>query len=231
MLLKATISAFVFLALTQLWLNKLASANPYGSYSEDIEVAPLVYPSITIVSPAENITLRDSNNLTIVFKATIDSGNFKVRTETGTYITVDLSAHVGELFYKPSWQSNKIKVSSWDYSDPWNPIYFINLTGVPDGTQTVTITAYGHGDYPGTVPIPQEYPWDPDTETVCYYFDSVSNYTLGFTVDTFSPSPEPTPNPHEIPVPTEQEVILGLVLMVVTIGGSLGLLLYGIKRK
>ncbi len=52
-----------------------------------------------------------------------------------------------------------------------------------------------------------------------------------------TPSPEPTtptsptPMPHEVPEPTELEVILGIIFMVAIIGGSLGLLVYLMKRK
>ena len=41
----------------------------------------------------------------------------------------------------------------------------------------------------------------------------------------------PTPIPHEVPEPSEIEGILGVVFMVTIIGGSLGLLVYLMKRK
>jgi hypothetical protein len=41
----------------------------------------------------------------------------------------------------------------------------------------------------------------------------------------------PTAMPHDVPDPTELEIILGVVFMVVIIGGSLGLLLFLMKRK
>ena len=258
-LFATALSWLVLLASTQLWLNRLANANFYGG-EELIEVAPLVYPLITILSPTENITLQDSNNLTIAFEATIESGNFSVKREANsysgwTYVTLLLSAHVHELFYKLSWQSDTIKVSSWDYSDPWNPVYFIHLTDIPDGYQTVTIIAYGDGDYPGTVPIPQEHPWDPDFKPVCYYFESVSNYTFGFTEGIFfsepvnisvgspadyvstpsptaspSPFPEPTATPTEEPQQTDRDMS-GAIFSVASIGVFLALLVYLIRRK
>jgi len=258
-LFAVALSWLVLLASTQLYLNKLANANFYGG-EELIVVAPLVYPSITILSPTENINLQDSNTLTIAFEATIESGNFSVKRDANsysgyTYVTLLLSAYVYELFYKLSWQSDTINVSSWDYSDPWNPVYFIHLTGIPDGYQTITIIAYGKGDYPGTVPIPREYPWDPDFKPVCYYFESVSNYTFGFTDGIFSsepvnisvgspsdyvptpsptaspsPSPEPTATPSEKPQQTGQDMA-GAIFAVISIGVFLGLLFYLIKRK
>jgi len=258
-LFAVALSWLVLLASTQLWLNKLANANFYSD-DELIEVAPLVYPSIKILSPTENINLQDSNNPTIAFEATIESGNFSVKKEANsysgyTYVTLLLSAHVHQLFYKLSWQSDTINVSSWDYSDPWNPVYFIHLTDIPDGYQTVTIIAYGDGNYPGTVPIPQEHPWDPDFKTVCYYFESVSNYTFGFTDGIFSsepvnisagspkdyvptpsptasptPSPEPTATPTEEPQQTSRDMT-GSIFAVASIVVFLGLLFYFIRRK
>jgi hypothetical protein len=183
-LLTATLSALIILALTPSCFVKYTSANPYGW--EDIEVFNLLaYPSITILSPTENNTLFNTNNLTVAFKASIESGSAYVPYPIDKQ--VDFQAYVREEYYKTSWQPNDTEVSSWDYSNPWSPTYFINLTGVPDGNQTVTITVYGHGNFPGTVPIHQTYPWDPSTEEVCYFFESHTHYTLGFTMDTTPP--------------------------------------------
>ena len=44
-------------------------------------------------------------------------------------------------------------------------------------------------------------------------------------------STSPTTNTHEVPEPTEQEEILGVVFAVTIIGGSLGLLIYLMKRR
>ena len=74
-------------------------------------------------------------------------------------------------------------------------------------------------------------------------FSIEGNSTVYFTIENTrslssqSPSSEPTtptsptPMPHEVPAPSELEVILGVVFMVAIIGGSLGLMIYLIKRK
>lgn len=183
-LLAAVLSALIFLAFTPSCFVKYTSANPYGW--RDIEVYNiLAYPSITILSPTQNNTLFNTSNLTVTFKASMESGTayipYPIKKE------VDFQSDVVEQYYETSWQPNNTEVSAWDYSNPWSPTYFINLTGVPDGNQTVTITVYGHGNFPGTVHIPQTYPWDPSTEEVCYFFESHTHYTLGFTVDTIPP--------------------------------------------
>lgn len=191
MLVTAAVSGLILLAAFQLCFIKFASANPYGAYAgEGVEVHPLSYPSISILYPTANNTLCNSNNLTITFTATIESGSVSVQKGGAinpTVESVEFQAFIEEIYYKPSWQPDSSRVMSFDYSDPWHPKYIINLTGIPDGNQTVKISAYGHGNYPITVPLTQEYPWDPATETVCYFFDSVSNYTLGLTVDTRPP--------------------------------------------
>jgi hypothetical protein len=169
MLVTAFLVGLIFVAIAQLSFVKYASANPYDPYVEHVQVPAVAYPSITILSPAENNTLRNSSNLTITFKATIDSGS------------------ITDVYYKPSWQPNNTTVTLYDYSDIFSGEIKLNLTGIPEGNQTIAITAYGRDSYYGTVHIQREYPWDPDTTPACFYSDSVSYYIIGFTVDTVPP--------------------------------------------
>lgn len=114
-LLTATLSALIFLSFTPLWFVKDTSANPYGW--KDIEIySPLAYPSITILYPTQNNTLFNTNNLTITFKASIESGTAYIPYPIKKQ--VDFQAYTGEQYYKTSWQPNNTKVSSWDYSNP-----------------------------------------------------------------------------------------------------------------
>jgi hypothetical protein len=177
--LTAALSVLVFLASTQLCFVKFTSANPYDPYIYDhIQVHPIGYPKITILYPTENGSLVNSNDLTIRLKANISG------------------ALLGDIYYKPSWLSNNITV----FPDENNIFLFrgenyevheysgnLFFTGIPEGNQTLTITLEGEGDYTGAVPIPQEYPWDPSTGIVCYYWNSYAKYTVGFIVDTISP--------------------------------------------
>lgn len=173
-LVTAALSGLIFLAVTQLCFVKFTNANPYDPYMEHVRVPALAYPSITILSPAENNTVHNSNNLTISLKATADNQFFTVS-------------------YKTSWQPNNITVlpdenniflirgESFEYSGN------LSLTGIPEGNQTVIITVDGRGDYHERLVGPGEYPWELNVTLVCYYFDSVSYYTVGFTVDTVPP--------------------------------------------
>ena len=178
-LFKSTIYVVLFLVLAQLCFIKFTSANPYDPHMFDhVEVSPLSFPKIAVLSPVENNSLVNSNNLTISLKANI--------TE----------AFLGDIYYEPSWLSNNFTV----FPDENNIFLFrgedyevheysgnLFFTGIPEGIQTVTITVEGNGDYTRTVSIPQEYPWDPSTGIVCYYWESYVVYTVGFVVDTVSP--------------------------------------------
>ena len=146
----------VFFLAFPLMCGNRVSANPY---IDTIEVTPPVSPSITILSPAENNTLNNSNELTISFNATIRSENVE------TWIT--------RADYNASWQPNNIVI--WQGSDQYLPEYTFNLslTEIPEGKQTVTITAYGNGGY--------------SQGAILYVFHAVSSYTVGFTVDTAPP--------------------------------------------
>jgi len=179
MFLTAVLIVLIFLASTQIYFIKFASANPsdphiYGH----VQVSPLAYPKISILYPVENNSVVNSNNFTISLEANI----------TG--------ALLGDIYYKPSWLSNNITV----FPDENNIFLFrgenhevheysgnLFFTGIPEGKQTVTIIVEGNGDYTGTVSIPHEYPWDPSTGTVCYYWNSYAESAIYFVVDTVSP--------------------------------------------
>jgi hypothetical protein len=166
MLLATALSGLVLLAVAQLCFVKLADANPLP-YSNYILVSPLTKPSITILSPAENNTLHNSDNLTISFSATIKSESVDV--------------WILSVRYNTSWQSDNITV--WERSDynNWLPhdddIHEysgnLSLTGIPEGNQTVTIIVYGGGSY--------------SSNMVLYFFNAPSYYTVNFTVDTVPP--------------------------------------------
>ena len=182
------ISALLFSALANSGL-KTTEANPFHSPVWE-GVSPLAYPEIAILTPTENNTLLNSDNLTLTFNANIESGKANVRTEGGifpTIETVDFTAYMGQVYYKTSWQQDNITVTLIDDSDPLNIFYTINLIDIPEGNQTLTITAVGYGYYPGYKSVIPNYPEDPTSIPVCYNFESVSNYTLGFAVDTTSP--------------------------------------------
>lgn len=172
------------------YLVQMGKANPYAWLDSDtIRAGDLAYPSIAVLSPAKNNTLLRSNNLTIAFTASIDFGWEDVPNKggldqsTGTFWS---GSWIEAVYYKPSWQSNEVNMSL-PYAYYWNISETLDLTGIPEGNQSVTITAYGHGCYPGIVNLPLIYPDEPRTNQVCYYFDSMNRYVLGFTVDTLPP--------------------------------------------
>jgi hypothetical protein len=156
-LLTATFRALLFLVFAQLCVTKLVDANPY---LDRVHVPPLVQPSIVVLSPANNNTLFNANNLIISFSAIIKPGRE--------------DAWITEVQYNTSWQQNNVTV--WrDTNDYTIPEYSGNLSlnGIPEGNQTVTLTVYGHGYY--------------SSDLVLYYFDTVNYCTVVFTVDTVSP--------------------------------------------
>ena len=179
LLLTAALSTLIFLASIQLYSIKFIFANPYDPHMYDhVEVPALSNPKITVLYPAENNSLVNSSNLTISLEATM------------------WIALIGDIYYKPSWLSNNFTV----FPDENNVFLFrgenfeyheysgnLSFTDIPEGDQNVTITVEGHGDYTKTVSIPQEYPWDPSTGTVCYYWSSRVECTVYFVVDTVPP--------------------------------------------
>ncbi len=188
MLLTAALSGLIFLAVAQISFIKLADANP-SLYIDRIQVPALAYPSITILSPTENKTLN-KNNLIISFKATIKLGSantYRKWSENPQRIwsatsqsypniePADFNLYIESARYNMSWQPNNITVVSYDYADDITEYSGnLSLAGAPEGNQTVTIMVYGGGSC--------------SNELVLYYFYAVSYCTVGFTVDTTSPS-------------------------------------------
>jgi len=177
------ISALLTSAVAGVFFVRLGKANPYVDCWP--EVSPLAYPTITLLSPAENNTLINKNNLTITFNAEMESGTATVQME-GSTETVNFITSVGPIYYKPSWQPNNSTVTLFDDSQALT-LFIINLTEIPEGTHFVTITAVGHGTYPGYMRTTPQYPNDPTSFPVWYGFESVTSYILGFTVDTVGP--------------------------------------------
>ena len=107
----------------------LGRANPFAPIP-----AP-VHPKITILSPEDN-TLHASNALTVTLTVSI---NFEKGWSYLIYVNC-----------KVSWQQDIIAVYEHPRDDDYYPSEFsykLNLTGIPEGKQTVMISAGGGGGY------------------------------------------------------------------------------------
>jgi hypothetical protein len=96
---------------------------------------PQENPQITVLSP-ENNALHTSNTLTIAF-------NVSINFEKGW-------SYISEVTYTTSWQQDETLVYEHPSNDTHNPSSFsydLNLTGIPEGKQSVTISAKGGGGY------------------------------------------------------------------------------------
>jgi hypothetical protein len=150
--------ALIFLVALSIILDNQVAANPYIDY---IMVPPLVSPSINIISPPENNTIHNTNNLTINFTATMRA------EENRATITL--------VKYKASWQPENITLYDMTANYPYLPEYLgsMVLNEIPEGKQTVTFFVHGRGDY--------------EENLVLYYFGAVATQTVEFTVDTVPP--------------------------------------------
>jgi hypothetical protein len=217
-----------------------AYVEPGASYA----IAVLNFTSIS------NLTLSSNSGITEVYTVQIFSGSEFVDTEgaigcqIGKGIDMDILMDLAMSFGTFGANSNiGLKTFEVSYS-PLNPTLTapisLNLVRLgritvdenntdidfssPQTVKHVELTQYQNGFLYNTLLAEEEL-------SQIDVFDP-----LGLP-DTSSPSPEPTatpsptPIPHEEPQPTEQEVILGAVIMVAIIGGSLGLIVYLIKRK
>ena len=120
-----------FSAVAGTQLVNLGRANPFA------RIPAPVHPKITILSPEDN-TLHASNVLTVNF-------NVSINFEKGW-------SYISYVNYKASWQQDKITVYEWRTNDSAPQFlseftYKLNLTGIPEGNQTVIINAGGHGGY------------------------------------------------------------------------------------
>lgn len=92
-----------------------------------------VHPQITILSP-EDKSLYASNALSIAF-------NVSINFERGW-------SHISYVAYKASWQQDEITVYDSKTNGSLSELsYKLNLTGIPEGKQTVRISAGGGGHY------------------------------------------------------------------------------------
>lgn len=121
------------LALTGALLINSVKANPYA------RIPPLAHPQISILTLEDNM-LHTSNDLTIAFNVSM---NFEKGWSYISYVT-----------YKASWQPNEITIYEWRSNGSLNDpkflsefSYKLNLTGIPEGKQTVMVNVGGHGGY------------------------------------------------------------------------------------
>ena len=89
-----------------------------------------------------------------------------------------------------------------------------NITGIPDGTYSLTISARWLGSL--------------------MYLDA-DKQTVTFTIDTKISTPSPTPTPTISSTPDNQqtlttEAIIGIAIIVAVLGAGIGLLVYLIKK-
>jgi len=155
------ISGLLITAIAGTFLVILGKANPNPMPTE-VEVPPPVIPTITFLSP-ENNTLHGINNLTVSFKSVI-------KLETAT-------VGINQVYYTTSWRTDSNTVYVWSGVEPYLTEYSnnLNLTGVPEGDQTVTVTVRAEGYYyRGSLGR-------------AYFFSNASS-TIAFTVDTTPPT-------------------------------------------
>jgi hypothetical protein len=92
-----------------------------------------VHPQITILSPKDN-SIYASNALTIAF-------NVSINFERG-------GSQISYVAYKASWQQDEITVYDSKTNGSLSELFYtLNLTGIPEGKQTVRISAGGGGHY------------------------------------------------------------------------------------
>lgn len=138
------ISALLLAAVTETGILDLASANPYRWWGVTAPPEDMQLHTITITSP-EKRTLYSQENLTLSFEVSLNS--------TPTWYYIRLSS----VNYKASWQNESVCVYSWSHNVGMNPydddpvltefLYEGNLTGIPEGMQNITVTAYARGRY------------------------------------------------------------------------------------
>jgi hypothetical protein len=132
------------------------NANVYpilGPTPDDAET-----PNLTVLSPTNN-TAYNPNSLQLSFNVT----------------TTDLPLYF--IWYKTDWQQNTTHVYNlYTTRDTLYQISYIeNLTKIPEGNHSITITASDHGS-------------SPDQASWWVYFVKSVSSTINFTVDSTSPT-------------------------------------------
>jgi predicted phage tail protein len=176
LLTAAFISVLLFSALG-IHLVNLGRANPYIDYKS---VSSPVVATITILSP-ENNSLYGSNNLTLSLDVRIDNSSVWIK--------------LLRVYYKTSWQEANVTVYEWKYYDLYNldpsnddPVISeysceMNLAGIPEGKQNVTVSAIAEGGYA--------------KNAIAYYFEVYGFKSTTFVVDTTPPTVSVVPIMNE----------------------------------
>jgi hypothetical protein len=120
---------------TSLQFVSLAKANPYSFFWEYIP--PDKYteaPVISVSSPANNTVFNTDN---IVLSFNVDVGESETATSTGLFY----------VNYQTDWQHDN---EHFFYPDSSPFAYEVNLTGIPEGTHSITFEANERGSYNST---------------------------------------------------------------------------------
>jgi hypothetical protein len=130
LLTAAFISVFLLSAVAGTLFVRVGKANPYLRLSvQEGEVPPpdgTIPPTVSIFSP-KNDTVYASSNFSLVFNVTIAK----------SYL---VSPDISKIYYRPSWQPSNTQVNPKTANN-----YSINITGVPEGTHSLTVYAVQNG--------------------------------------------------------------------------------------
>lgn len=200
----------------------------YTTVYSPIEIPPpngTKHPTVAITSPANN-TVTASNNLTLTFNLTL------IASTEHYPITLDA------VYFKPNWQSDNITLEIASHS-PFMKKTFpfsLNLTGVPEGNQTITVYAYAVCEYETS----REFVREPISQSGIVvgnflYVYSAFYRTSGSSSVCFTIDPSANEQSTQLPQPEAEGLPTGLVYAaVISIGVaavSAGLLLYFKKRN
>ena len=152
--------AFLLVTAVMTTLVNFASANPYSKaeYSGDRPPPSGTKPPIISVVSPENNSAYNMNNVSFTFNVSAGQSN------TG----------IAEIFFLGRWQQNTTYVdfAAFNYSLP--PQLSYNLTGIPEGNQSITICAVATGTYYGDL-----------FRYYRFYITSVAS--VNFVIDTTPP--------------------------------------------
>ena len=157
------LAVLLILALFGTQLISLGKANPYYRDIQDVSPPDDAETKFTIASP-ENNTIYASGDLLL---------NFNVSVKSAKWYRIDM------ITYKTSWKEDTFTVYKWVWS-PENPdppfvdySFIVNLTGIQEGKQNITITVIGRGGYA--------------IDYVAYNFYTNVSSSIYFTIDAISP--------------------------------------------